>query len=73
MLVLSRKVGERIQIGNDVELVVLKSSSGRIQLGIDAPRDVPIRRHELLTRNPVVRDLDRENRNLTDSAPCAAA
>lgn len=53
MLVLSRKVGERIQIGDDVQLVVLKSAGGRIQLGIDAPRDVAIKRHEILLREPV--------------------
>ena len=50
MLVLSRKVGERIQIGDDVQLVVLKSKGGRVQLGIDAPRDVPIQRQEVLAR-----------------------
>ena len=48
MLVLSRKVGERIQFGDDVHLVVLKSKGGRVQLGIDAPQSVPIRRNELL-------------------------
>ena len=52
MLVLSRKVGERIQIGDDVQLVVLKSAGGRIKLGIDAPRDVAIQRHEILFREP---------------------
>lgn len=48
MLVLSRKVGERIQIGDDMQLVVLKSKGGRVQLGIDAPPSVPIRRQEIL-------------------------
>ena len=50
MLVLSRKVGERIQIGDDVQLVVLRSTGGRVRLGIDAPREVSIQRHEVLAR-----------------------
>ncbi len=47
MLVLSRKVGERIQIGEDIHLVVLKSTGGRVQVGIDAPQEISIRRCEV--------------------------
>lgn len=47
MLVLSRKEGERIRIGDDVQLVVLRSSSGGVKLGIEAPRQVRILRSEL--------------------------
>ena len=48
MLVLSRKVGERIQIGRDVVLTITAIKGNRIQLGIDAPPEVLIRRGELL-------------------------
>jgi len=48
MLVLSRKVGERIHIGNDVIVTVLSVRGGRIRLGIEAPEGVHIKRHELL-------------------------
>lgn len=49
MLVLSRKVGESIEIGSDITLIVTRISGGRIQIGIDAPREVAVRRAELLS------------------------
>jgi len=48
MLVLSRKIGERIHIGQDVIVVVTAIGGGQIRLGIEAPRSVVIRREELL-------------------------
>jgi carbon storage regulator len=47
MLVLSRKVGERIVIGDGVTVVVLAVHGQQIRLGIEAPKDVSIRRQEL--------------------------
>ncbi len=47
MLVLTRKVGESICIGDDITLVVTKSAGNRVTLGIEAPRDVRIIRGEL--------------------------
>ena len=55
MLVLSRKVGEKVCIGNGILVTVLSSAGGRVRLGFTAPRDVGIRRGELV---PV--DADRE-------------
>ncbi len=49
MLVLSRKVGERIQIGDTVVLTVVECKNGRVRLGFEAPKDVDIYRQELLT------------------------
>ena len=48
MLVLSRKIGERIVIGDGIELVVQKISGERVVLGLVAPADVRIMRSELL-------------------------
>lgn len=48
MLVLSRKLGEKIYIGRDVVLTVVDIDRGKIRLGIDAPRDLPIFRQELM-------------------------
>jgi carbon storage regulator CsrA len=48
MLVLSRKKGERILIGQNVVVEVLTGRGGQTRLGISAPADVPIRRAELL-------------------------
>lgn len=48
MLVLSRKPGEHILIGEDVYLTVLAVRGESVRLGIEAPRSTPIMRHELI-------------------------
>jgi carbon storage regulator len=48
MLVLSRKLGEKICIGNNICITVVDIDRGKIRLGIEAPRDVPVFRQELL-------------------------
>jgi len=48
MLVLSRRIGEAIQIGADIELVVVAVRGDRVRLGIRAPRQVQVVRRELL-------------------------
>ena len=47
MLILRRKVGEKIVIGDGITVVVNRVSGGRVTLGIDAPNDVHIVRGEL--------------------------
>jgi carbon storage regulator len=49
MLVLTRKLGERIFIGEDIIITVMDIDRGRIRIGIEAPRDKPIEREELLS------------------------
>jgi carbon storage regulator len=49
MLVLSRKLGEKIFINDNICITVVDIDRGKIRLGIEAPRDVPIFRKELLT------------------------
>lgn len=51
MLVLSRKLGEKIYIGEHICIKVVDIDRGKIRLGIEAPRDVPIYRQELLPSN----------------------
>ncbi len=54
MLVLTRKLGEKIRIGQDICITVVDVERGKIRLGIEAPREVPIYRQELLTvKQPV--------------------
>lgn len=48
MLVLSRRVGEKIVIGDDIVLTVVDVRSDTVRLGIDAPRHVSINRAEVL-------------------------
>ena len=47
MLVLSRKEGERIVIGDNITLVISRVSGNRVTVGIEAPRDVKVVRGEL--------------------------
>ena len=47
MLILQRKAGESLLIGEDVEVSVLSVDAGRVRLAIQAPRSVPILRSEL--------------------------
>jgi len=47
MLVLTRRSGETIVIGNDVTVVVTRISASRVSLAIEADQHVPIRRGEL--------------------------
>lgn len=48
MLVLSRKLGEKIFIGDNIVITMVDIDRGKIRLGIEAPRDVPIYRQEML-------------------------
>lgn len=47
MLVLSRKEGERIQIGDQITVVISKIAGNRVSIGIEAPRDLKVVRGEL--------------------------
>lgn len=47
MLILSRKVGERIVLDENILVTVLEVQGKRVRLGIEAPPDVNVRRHEL--------------------------
>jgi carbon storage regulator len=52
MLVLSRKLGEKICIGENICITVVDIDRGKIRLGIEAPREVPVFRQELLPVKP---------------------
>jgi carbon storage regulator len=50
MLVLSRKVGERIWIGDQISVTIVRISSGAVRLGIEAPAELAVAREELRDR-----------------------
>ena len=50
MLVLTRRIGERLRIGNDIELVVLEVHGRDVRLGVTAPPGVSIHREEIYRR-----------------------
>ena len=47
MLVLSRKIGERIIIEPGIEIAIVEIRGSRVRIGVDAPRDVQVRRSEV--------------------------
>jgi carbon storage regulator len=47
MLVLSRKEDERIQIGDDITITVVRIQGDKVRIGIEAPQTVPVVRDEL--------------------------
>jgi len=49
MLVLSRKAGERILIGDKIAVTVVRIAPGIVHIGVDAPEGLPILREELVT------------------------
>lgn len=51
MLVLSRRVGESIVINDNIKVTIVSSDGNTIRVGIDAPKDIPIMRSELLPKN----------------------
>ena len=48
MLALTRKAGESIRIGTDIDVHVVAIRGNRVHLAIDAPREIPIKRNEHL-------------------------
>jgi len=58
MLVLSRKNGESIIIGDDIRVTVLESRNNRVKIGITAPKDVDIYREELGNRKDEAKEND---------------
>ena len=55
MLVLTRKLMERLFIGDDICVTIVRLEGGQVRLGIDAPRDVPVVRAELVPERPAPR------------------
>ncbi|MCH5138503.1 carbon storage regulator CsrA [Clostridiaceae bacterium UIB06] len=57
MLVISRKKGESLLIGNDIEITVIKTDDNSVKLSISAPKSVTILRKELY------KEVEQENKN----------
>ncbi len=51
MLILTRKMGESLKIGEDIEVTVLGIKGNQVRIGVKAPREVPVHREEVLERD----------------------
>ena len=60
MLVLTRKLNETVQIGDDVTITVVRISGDTVRLGIEAPKDVPVHRGEVLEAIRQMEERDKE-------------
>lgn len=50
MLILTRRVGEVLRIGDDVSITILGVKGNQVRIGIDAPKDVAVHREEIYQR-----------------------
>ena len=63
MLVLTRKLGENIRIGDNVKITVLEVRGAQVKLGIEAPPEVIVHREEIYER------IQEENRRASGASP----
>lgn len=50
MLVLSRKTGEKVIIGDEIKVTVLDQRSGQVRLGFEAPKEITVHREEIFLK-----------------------
>jgi carbon storage regulator len=67
MLILTRRVGETVMIGNDVTVTILGVKGNQVRVGVNAPRDVAVHREEIFER------IKREEQDVGDGSPVRPA
>jgi len=65
MLILTRRVGETLMIGNDVTVTVLGVKGNQVRIGVNAPKDIAVHREEIFER------IKREEDYFRSGAPVA--
>ena len=56
MLILTRKVGESVLIGDDISITVLSVRGNQVKLGVEAPKEVSVHREEIYQRIKKTKD-----------------
>ena len=59
MLILTRRAGEALRIGDDIEVTVMAVNGSQVRIGINAPRDVAVDREEIAERKRRDREAER--------------
>ncbi|HGO5816149.1 TPA: carbon storage regulator CsrA [Mannheimia haemolytica] len=59
MLILTRKIGEVLLVGDDVEITVLSIRGNQVKLGVDAPKEIAVHRQEIYERIKASADEDK--------------
>lgn len=62
MLVLSRKLGQSLRVGKGVRITIVKIDGNQVRIGIDAPEDVSIQRHEIAFEIPSMFETETSDR-----------
>lgn len=47
MLILTRKAGEKLVIGNDIVITIIENRGNKVRIGIEAPAEIPVNRKEI--------------------------
>lgn len=67
MLVLQRKTGQSFVIGDDIKILVLETTADRVKIAIEAPKEIPIIRSELLDAIDTNKEASKANQNSISS------
>lgn len=59
MLILTRRIGEKLMIGDEVMVTILNVSGNQIKIGIEAPNDVSVHREEIYLRIQIENEANR--------------
>lgn len=65
MLILTRRIGESLNIGDEIKITLLGIKGNQVRIGIEAPRDVQVHREEIYDK--IKRETRKANRRMPDS------
>ncbi len=68
MLVLARKVGEKIILNDDIEIIVLDANQNTVRIGINAPKNVSVYREELYKE---IKSANKDSKDVSTNSICA--